>query len=89
FIGFARGRYIFAAPTIEGAINGFIDYINQVSPAALALYLQFAPIGNRTVEEAGTQAYSNFEPGLYIQDNWQAKRNLTINIGFRWEAQFQ
>jgi hypothetical protein len=89
FIGFARGRYIFAAPTIEGAINGFIDYINQVSPAALALYLQFAPIGNRTVEEAGTQVYSNFEPGLYIQDNWQAKRNLTINIGFRWEAQFQ
>lgn len=89
FIGFARGRYIFAAGTIEDAINGFIDYINQVSPAALALYLQFAPIGNRTVEEAGTQAYSNFEPGLYVQDNWQAKRNLTFNLGFRWEAQYQ
>lgn len=89
FIGFARGRYIFAAPTIAGAISGFQDYINGVSAAALQLYLQFAPIGNRTVQEAGTQAYSNFEPGLYIQDNWQIKPNLTLNLGFRWEGQYQ
>lgn len=89
FIGFARGRYIFAAPTIDGAINGFIDYINGVSANALQLYLQFAPIGNRTVEEAGTQAYTTYEPGIYVQDAWQVKRNLTVNMGFRWEGQFQ
>lgn len=89
FIGFARGRYIFAAPTIEGAIDGFIDYIDNVSASALALYLQFAPIGDRTVEEAGTQAYSTFEPGLYVQDNWQVKPNLALALGFRWEGQFQ
>jgi hypothetical protein len=89
FIGFARGRYIFAAPTIEGAIDGFFDYIDGISPNALALYLQFAPIGNRTVEEAGTQAYTTYEPGIYVQDSWQAKRNLTFNLGFRWEGQYQ
>jgi hypothetical protein len=89
FIGFARGRYIFAAPTIQQAIAGFQDYINGVNANALALYLQFAPIGNRSVEEAGTQAYSNFEPGIYAQDNWQVKPNLTLNLGFRWEAQYQ
>ncbi len=33
--------------------------------------------------------YDVFEPGVYIQDNWQARRNLTFNLGFRWEGQFQ
>lgn len=89
FIGFARGRYIFAGGTIQEAIQGFQNYINGVNANALALYLQFAPIGNRTVEEAGTQAYTNFEPGIYIQDNWQLRRNLTLNLGFRWEGQYQ
>ncbi len=89
FIGFARGRYIFAAPTIDAAITGFTNYINRTSAAGLSLYLQFAPIGNRTVEQAGTQAYTNTEPGLYVQDSWQVRPNLTFNFGFRWEAQFQ
>ena len=89
FIGFARGRYIFAGATINDAITGFTNYINGTSAAGLALYLQFAPIGGRSVQEAGTQEFNVFEPGIYVQDNWNIKPNLTLNLGMRWEGQYQ
>ncbi|MBI4851710.1 MAG: TonB-dependent receptor [Acidobacteria bacterium] len=89
FIGFARSRYIFAAPTIDQAIQGFMDYIDRRNVDALALYLQFAPIGNRTIDQAGTQVIRQFEPAVYAQDFWKVKPNLTISYGLRWEGQFE
>lgn len=88
FIGFARGRYIFAGPTIDSAIQGFQDYIDGRNANGLALYLQFAPLGGRTIEQAGFQSFAVNEPAFFVQDSWKIKQNLTLNYGLRWEGQF-
>jgi len=84
FIGFGRGRYIF------GSVQGFQDYLNNpADDAGLLLYLQFAPLGGRTVEEAGTQAFTQIEPEFYVQDKWQPRPNLSISYGLRYYAQIE
>lgn len=84
FVGFARGRYIF------GSIEGFQDYLaNPANSGGLLLYLQFAPLGGRTVEDAGTQAFTQKEPEFYVQDKWQPRANLSISYGLRYYAQIQ
>ncbi|HEX8184139.1 MAG TPA: carboxypeptidase regulatory-like domain-containing protein [Blastocatellia bacterium] len=84
FVGFGRGRYIFAS------VDAFEDYLNNPSNfGGLLLYLQFAPLGGRTVEEAGTQSFVQQEPEFYLQDKWQPRANLSISYGLRYYAQIQ
>ena len=51
------------------------------------LYLQQAGVGGRSVEEAGTQVIPQQDIAVFIQDNWKATPNLTVNYGLRWEGQ--
>lgn len=53
------------------------------------LYLQQAGVGGRSVEDAGTQIIPQNDIALFIQDNWKASPNLTVNYGLRWEGQKQ
>jgi hypothetical protein len=104
FRGFANGRFIFtstdgflnyaANPNYVECSNGSTSQ-NGTCPVGTSvtgpvmLYLQFAGVGNFTAEEAGTQDIEQEEPAVFIQDTWQPMPNLTINVGLRWEAQYQ
>ncbi len=83
FLGFANGRYIF------DSMEGFLDDVQNRTNNHVLLYLQQAGVGNISVEEAGTQSIPQTEPGVFIQDSWQATPNLNVQYGLRWEAQLQ
>ena len=81
FIGFANGRFVFLTT------SDFINYVNSGgTQGTVLLYLQQAGVGSTTVEQAGTQDITQKEPAIYIQDQWKARDNLTIDYGLRWEG---
>jgi hypothetical protein len=51
------------------------------------LYLQQAGVNGISVEASGTQVIPQQDLAVFIQDNWKATPNLTINYGVRWEGQ--
>jgi hypothetical protein len=105
FVGFANGRYIFDSvqgfmnyvnigPTFVECSNGTTNNFGTcpaktsiVGP--LELFLQFAGVGGKTVDQAGGQTIPQLEPALFIQDKWQIRPNLTLSYGLRWDAQIE
>jgi Carboxypeptidase regulatory-like domain/TonB dependent receptor/TonB-dependent Receptor Plug Domain len=105
FVGFANGRFIFDSvqgfmnyvnigPKFVECSNGTTNN-NGVCPAGttitgpLELYLQFAGVGGKSVNDAGTQTIDQNEPAFFAQDRWQIRRNLTLSYGLRWEGQIE
>ncbi len=104
FIGFANGRFIFSSVDgfINYATfgNQYVECADGTSNTTGAcpgssivgpveLYLQFAGVDGRSVNDAGTQSIAQNELAFYVQDSWQASPSLTLNYGVRWEAQIQ
>ncbi len=82
FIGFANGRFVFLTT------NDFINYVQQRRRAGRRSCSTCSRRASATpsVEEAGTQTIEQKEPAIYVQDQWRARGNLTIDYGLRWEA---
>jgi len=53
----------------------------------LFFYLQSSSPDGIARDAAGESDISNEEFALFIQDKWQPARGLTVDFGFRWDAQ--
>jgi outer membrane receptor for ferrienterochelin and colicin len=105
FIGFANGRFIFGSvqgfmnyvnigPAFVECSNGSTNNFGSCPAGTsitgpLLLFLQFAGVGGKSVNEAGTQTIPQTEPAFFVQDKWQVRRNLAISFGLRWEGQIE
>jgi hypothetical protein len=104
FLGFANGRYIFSStdgflnfarnPNYVECSDGSSSQTGSCPAGTtitgpVLLYLQQAGVPPYSVEEAGTQKIRQREPAAFLQDSWQARPNLTVQYGLRWEAQIQ
>jgi hypothetical protein len=83
----------FGANTV-GCPNGI--YVTSPTPCPgggiptggpLLFYLQGAGLGGPATDAAGASRVANEEFALFVQDQWQPTRSLTVNYGIRWDAQ--
>jgi outer membrane receptor for ferrienterochelin and colicin len=105
FVGFANGRFIFDSvqgfmnyvnigPKFVECSDGSTNNLGICPKGAsitgpLLLFLQFAGVGGKSVNDAGTQSIPQIEPAFFVQDKWQIKRNLVLSYGLRWEGQIE
>ena len=74
--------------SVGGVMTAFCPDGSQAAQGPLLFYVQHGPTtSNESLDASGYSSISNDEYALFVQDQWQALPNLTINYGLRWEAQ--
>jgi len=77
-LGCSNGTYVTApasCPAGTSASGPLLFYLQSSSPDGIAR------------DAAGASDINNEEFALFIQDKWQAGHGLTVDYGFRWDAQ--
>ena len=102
FIGFANSRYVFdSVPGFMGFVthgnsyvtcsDGSASTIGACPPGSsvsgpVLLYLQAATVPGVPAEDLGRQDARVREVGLYVQDAWQVHKQVTLDLGLRWDG---
>jgi hypothetical protein len=71
----------------KGNWRGVYVFNNQADLLAgrWAEYRQFGGLNGLTADQAGQAKFRQKEQGLFLQDQWFLRPNLTITAGVRWE----
>jgi hypothetical protein len=78
-LGCSNGSYVTAPAACPGG--------STTTDGPLLLYLQGAGLSGPATDAAGASKITNDEFALFVQDQWQPTRGLTVNYGLRWDAQ--
>lgn len=69
----------------NGTFNGTFNISGSETGSSYADFLIGVP-SNYTQSSGGPFYLRNRYEGLYVQDSWRARSNLTINAGIRWDV---
>jgi hypothetical protein len=66
--------------TFESLYNDVLGRMNQVVQSYFSDLTTFQAAGSQRVRDFNVK-----EAGMFVQDDWKIRRNLTLNLGMRWE----
>jgi hypothetical protein len=78
-VGCSGGKYVTAPAACPAG--------SSATGGPLYFYLQSSSPDGIARDAAGESNIDNEEFALFVQDKWQAGRGLTVDYGFRWDAQ--
>src|SRR5712692_5291121 len=78
-VGCSNGTYVTAPASCPAG--------STASGGPLLFYLQSSSPDGIARDAAGASDINNEELALFVQDKWQAGHGLTVDYGFRWDAQ--
>ncbi|HWB87194.1 MAG TPA: carboxypeptidase regulatory-like domain-containing protein [Bryobacteraceae bacterium] len=81
--GNAAGSYTFGTAYTQGPFDNSTSSPGGIGQGLAALLLGLPTQGS--IDRNDSQASQSTYWALYFQDNWRVSRNLTLNMGLRWE----
>jgi hypothetical protein len=64
---------------------GFFSFTANPTGDSIASFLLGIPLSTQRDTELTKLGYRTWEPSVYVQDDWRARRWLTINLGSRYD----